>query len=268
MKEYLLLPVIYFSLLTPPLFGQTNAPADSASAVATPPPIPEEARKHFVMGETMFKEAKSTDNFSQAASEFSQAANLAPQWPEARYNLALAKEAAGDYSGALDDLKIYQHFKLTDDEARAAQDKIYTIEAKQQMQASDATAKTAADAANAQAQAAAAAAEQKKRDYLNFVNSLAGPWNANQMDTTDGWNVPMSLVMTVTGNDISIQNPQFSQPILTGTIDADHSTINWTAHNFPTPVSSSNATVAANRIQIDFPSQINAYYSERFILTR
>src|ERR1700720_3892291 len=90
--------LIYFSLLTPALFAQTKTSADTAKAATTPAPIAEEARRHFVMGETIFKEAKNAGAFSQAAAEFTEAARLAPQWPEARYNLALAKETAGDYS--------------------------------------------------------------------------------------------------------------------------------------------------------------------------
>jgi tetratricopeptide (TPR) repeat protein len=144
MKTHGLLVLICFSFLAPSLFAQT--------AVTAPAAIPEEARKHFVMGETMFKEAKSADNFSQAAKEFTEAARLAPQWPEARYNLALAKEAAGDYAGAIVDLKLYQQFKLSDAEARTVQDRIYAIEAKQQLKMSDATAKASADAALAKAQ--------------------------------------------------------------------------------------------------------------------
>jgi tetratricopeptide (TPR) repeat protein len=167
MKTHTLLALICLSLLAPMLFGQTNA-------VATPPAISEEARKHFVMGETMFKEAKSANDFSQAASQFSQAADLAPQWPEARYNLALAKEAAGDYAGAEADLKTYQQFKLSDAEARAAQDKIYAIEAKQQLKVSDAAAKAATDAANAQA----ADAAKKKA----FLHTIQGSW-AQETDT-------------------------------------------------------------------------------------
>ncbi len=125
MKKYGLLALVVFTLFTQSLVAQTHA--------TTPPSIPEEARKHFVIGMTIFKEAKTADNFSQAAAEFTEAANLAPQWPEARYNLALAKEAAGDYPAAMDNLKLYQRFKLSDTEARAVQDKIYAIEAKQKM---------------------------------------------------------------------------------------------------------------------------------------
>jgi hypothetical protein len=125
--------ILILALLVSPLpFAQTNAPADSTNAVTTSPPIPEEARKHFVMGATLFKDAKTADDFSQVESEFKQATDLAPQWPDARYNLALTKEAAGDYSGAIGDLKIYQQFKLSADEARTAQDKIYAREAKEE----------------------------------------------------------------------------------------------------------------------------------------
>jgi hypothetical protein len=155
MKTYVLYTLAGLTLVSPFLFGQTNA---------TPqPPIPEEARKHFVMGETMFKEAKNVDAFTQAVAEFTEAARLAPQWPDARYDLALAKEAAGNYSGAMADLKLYLQFKLSDAEARTAQDKIYAIEAKQKM---------AVDAANNPA------VKQEK-----FMRSLeGGVWKGNTLN--------------------------------------------------------------------------------------
>jgi tetratricopeptide (TPR) repeat protein len=118
----------------------------------------------------MFKEAKNADAFSQAATEFTEAARLAPQWPDARYDLALAKEAAGDYSGAMADLKLYQQFKLTNAEARTVQDKIYAIEAKARMKIADATAKQATDAANAQAKA-----DSNKEA---FIQSIQGSWSS------------------------------------------------------------------------------------------
>ena len=122
------LVVAVWLLVAPPLFGL--AAADSISAATTSPRIPEEARKHFVMGMTLFKDAKTPDDYSQVENEFKQAAELAPQWPDPVYNLALTKEATGDYSGAMADLKLYLLFKLSEDEARAVQDKIYALEAK------------------------------------------------------------------------------------------------------------------------------------------
>ena len=120
------------------------------------------------MGETMFKEAKNVDAFTQSVAEFAEAARLAPQWPEARYNLALAKEAAGDYSGSMADLKLYKQFKLTDSEARTAQDKIYAIEAKQKM---------AANAANTQA-------EQTPKEMAAPFSLICVIDQSNQIDPT------------------------------------------------------------------------------------
>ena len=162
MKTNTLFVLICLSLLATAFYAQT------------PSPIPEEARKHFVMGTTLFKDAKTADDYAEVVSEFKQAMDLAPQWPEARYNLALAREAAGDYSGAMEDLKLYQKFKLSDTEARTIQDKIYALEAKQKKKVSDEAAKAAADAASRQAQAAADAAREKARQP-----HFEGTWDLN-----------------------------------------------------------------------------------------
>ncbi len=102
MKTHTLITLMSLSLLTPSLFGQAGTP-----------PISEEARKHFVAGTDLAKEAKTAADLSRVVSEFKQAVELAPQLPQARYNLARAREAAGDYSGAIADLKRYQQFKLS-----------------------------------------------------------------------------------------------------------------------------------------------------------
>lgn len=152
MKGYLLSVLVLFCVATPSLFSQTGVSADKPGVATMQPPVPEEARKHFVMGATLFKDAKTHDDFLQVAGEFKLAADLAPQWPEARYNLALAREAAGDYAGAMNELKLYQQFKLSDIETRTIQDKIYALDARQQKTVSDAAAKSAAEVARAKAQ--------------------------------------------------------------------------------------------------------------------
>jgi hypothetical protein len=151
-----------------------------AAAMSQPPPIPEEARRHFVMGQTMFKDAKSQADYAQAADEFLQATRLAPWWPEARNNTAAMFEAAGDYANALANLKIYQMFKLPDPEARAIQDKIYALEAKQKMAANDAqvAAQKKAEAdrqQEAERQKAAEAAEQSK-ELERKRTDFSGEW--------------------------------------------------------------------------------------------
>ena len=151
------------------------APVPRAQATpASAAPIPEEARSHFVMGETIFKEAKSPENFSQAAAEFTEATQLAPQWPDARYNLALAKEAAGDYAGAIADLKIYQQFNLPDADARSAQDKIYEIEAKQKMANDPATKE------RNEAEQTRKAVEQENLDFAGLFQKLDGAFYAGE----------------------------------------------------------------------------------------
>jgi hypothetical protein len=103
-----------------------------AAAMDQLPPIPEEARRHFVRGTALFKDAKSPDDYKQVIDEFTQAVHLAPWWPDARYNYALALDAAGEYAHAIAALKLYLLFKLPDSDARATQDKIYVLEAKQE----------------------------------------------------------------------------------------------------------------------------------------
>ncbi|MGA3125612.1 MAG: energy transducer TonB [Candidatus Korobacteraceae bacterium] len=100
-----------------------------AAAMDQLPPIPEEARRHFVRGTALFKDAKTMVDYDQVAGEFKQAVHLAPWWPDARYNLALEQEAAGVYDWAIANLKLYLLFKLPDADAGAAQNKIYALEA-------------------------------------------------------------------------------------------------------------------------------------------
>jgi hypothetical protein len=108
-----------------------------AAAMDRLPAIPEEARRHFVRGTALFKDAASPDDFNLVLDEFKQATQLAPWWPEARYNWALAYESAGDYGAVIVNLNLYLLFKLPEAEARAVQDKIYALEAKQEKAAKD-----------------------------------------------------------------------------------------------------------------------------------
>jgi len=49
-----------------------------ASAMRPMPPIPEAARKHYVRGAAMFKDAQSTDAYGPVINEFKEAVRLAP----------------------------------------------------------------------------------------------------------------------------------------------------------------------------------------------
>lgn len=128
------------------LVGLDEAAADAAAEkvirmAATMndlPPIPEEARKHFLHGTLIFKNAKTILDYNGAVFEFGQAIFYAPWWPEARYNRALAWEAMGEYSHAIQNFKLYLLFKLPETEARTVQDRIYTVEAEKEEAARDA----------------------------------------------------------------------------------------------------------------------------------
>jgi hypothetical protein len=53
-----------------------------AAAMDQPPPIPTEARRYFVRGAALIKDAKSPADYAQCGDEFLQAARLAPWWTE------------------------------------------------------------------------------------------------------------------------------------------------------------------------------------------
>ena len=104
-----------------------------ATSIKPPQAIPEEAREPFVMGATVLKKASDPAGASKAVDLFSQALTIAPWFAEAYYNRALARETAGQFEPAIDDLKLYLEFKLTDAERREAQDKIYSLKADAQL---------------------------------------------------------------------------------------------------------------------------------------
>ena len=159
------------------------------------PPIPEEARKHYVMGTTLLKDAKSPDDFNQVMTEFSEAIWNAPWWREAYYNLGLTYEAAGKYEDAIGQFNLYQLFKLPYDEARKVRDRIYGIEAKQEKAKRDAAlAEKQRREEQIRANAEAAARVEKER-----LNSFEGGWYVE--DCRKGgetYSEPISSYLTIT----------------------------------------------------------------------
>lgn len=98
--------------------------------IAKPAPeIPEEARRSFIIGEALFKQAKTLRPAYEAASAFQTAATLAPWWSDAYWNLAVAQQFAGQYVSAKESLRLYLLTNPGAADRRAAQDRIYAIEA-------------------------------------------------------------------------------------------------------------------------------------------
>ena len=126
-----------------------------AQTLQPAPAVPEEARKPFVMGATVLKKAGGPADAAKAVELFTTAINIAPWFADAYYNRAVARETAGQFEAAMADLKQYLVFKLSDQERREAQDKIYALEADSQL----ATTKKAEEDST---RLAAAAAERER----------------------------------------------------------------------------------------------------------
>jgi len=170
-----------------------------AATMETLPSIPTEARRHFVIGATLFKDGKTADDFKQASDEFLQAVRLAPWWPDALYNLALSIGASGDYATAITHLKWYQMFKLSAAEAQAAQEKSWAFEAKQIRAAKDkeVAAQKAVEDQRAQQQAAAENKAKEEQDFLRKIDGaryVRHSINVNDQDTDYTYDVSGDVI--------------------------------------------------------------------------
>jgi tetratricopeptide (TPR) repeat protein len=146
-----------------------------AATLKPTPAIPEEAREPFVMGATVLKKAGDPAGVSKAVDLFTQALNVAPWFADAYYNRAIARETAGQFEPAMDDLKLYLEFNLSDAERREAQDKIYAFKADAQL----ASAKKAEQDKIAGAEEAKRQAQQAKRDVITQIKNAVANRNYN-----------------------------------------------------------------------------------------
>lgn len=100
-----------------------------ASTMKPPPIIPEDAHKHMVTAETFLKRATTSRDIANAVAEFQRAVAVAPWYADAYYNLGVAELAAGQYGAAKTALQLYLRTNPSPEDARAAQDKIYEVDA-------------------------------------------------------------------------------------------------------------------------------------------
>ncbi|OGV57448.1 MAG: hypothetical protein A2283_00050 [Lentisphaerae bacterium RIFOXYA12_FULL_48_11] len=96
-----------------------------------PPAVPEEARRHAVMADTLVKEAKKPEEFRDGAGEFKHALLIAPWCIDLYPPYAVALKSAGEYDEAIRVLRFYIAVNPGGSKARDAQDEIYILEAKQ-----------------------------------------------------------------------------------------------------------------------------------------
>ncbi len=134
--------------------------------------IPEDARRHYVMGKRLLELAKKPADFSDSIEEFTRALLIAPWWAEANRDLGLALEGGGRFDEAIAYIRLYIAANPGEEQARRAQDEIYNIEAAKKVALRES--REAQGAREAEARAAAeqarAKAEQARRD------SLEGTW--------------------------------------------------------------------------------------------
>lgn len=90
---------------------------------ADPKPVPDESVRRL---EVQIEDAVREKRFEQAAALYDNALELAPWWPQGRFNHALLLEALGNYEFAIEEMQRYLMLVPEAPNARAAQDKIYS----------------------------------------------------------------------------------------------------------------------------------------------
>ncbi len=133
-----------------------------------PPAIPEQARRYFIVGETIVKSAKSPAEEAPAVDSFQKALAIAPWWADAYYDLATAQELAGSYDDAQASLELYILTGPDAKDARAAQDRIYVIDGEKKV--------AQAAAANSPAAQEAQQEAQQKAENDSFMQSIEGAY--------------------------------------------------------------------------------------------
>jgi len=153
------------------------------------PAIPEEARRHYVMALTLFKEARKAEDFKEPVEEYKSALLVAPWWPEANRDLGLALEAAQRHDEAIRALKLYIASGPGEEKTRAAQDEIYKIEAKKKL--------AAREREDSSPQAVVAREQKKADDWLKKVTGRRYTYS-----TTDMQGYKVTAVIDVRGSTL------------------------------------------------------------------
>lgn len=169
--------------------------------------IPEEARRHFVKGSSIAESAKDAAGQKLAVESFREAIKIAPWWGDAYYNMSVAQDLADDYAGARQSLQSYILTGPGEKEVRAAQDKIYVLEGKQDLAKSESAARAE--------QAAREKAEQEAEARAAEQSVWTGTWKRDRYD--DGAYVMTTAAQSqTTGSTVEFID-EYGSPFLKGT---------------------------------------------------
>lgn len=110
----------------PPEFAGFSEQAAAWRALASRPPLPEDARKQRVLAESYLRE-KDMDG---AIEHYIEGLKACPTWPEGWFNLALLYEAGGEFRYAARAMRNYLELSPDSPDAESAKDKIFIWEDK------------------------------------------------------------------------------------------------------------------------------------------
>ena len=78
-----------------------------AQGVKPAPAVPDEVGRRMARGEAAFESAKDVSGYDNATREFQMAANAAPWYSNAYFNLGVAQEKAGNAKEAMESFRLY-----------------------------------------------------------------------------------------------------------------------------------------------------------------
>ncbi len=104
-----------------------------ASTMKPAPAIPEGAKRNFVKANTFLKDAKNSSDYKYTIDAYEEALFEAPWWGNAYYNLGIALAGAGWYDDAKESINLYLLTNPSEADKDQAQNKIYEIEAQQEL---------------------------------------------------------------------------------------------------------------------------------------
>lgn len=147
-----------------------------AQTLKPAPEISEEARRSFIIGEALFKQAKNLRPAYEAAKAFQAATTLAPWWSDAYWNLSAAKQFIGEYDDAKNALRFYLLTNPSAADSRMAQDRLYAIDADIMVSASSVPVGLAGFWQRI--------SYQLKGEWINYVNVFSSTYEIQQTGST------------------------------------------------------------------------------------